>query len=244
MSSFWWCLPVAICKSYPDLLLRQEDPVRAMCLLVRLFVHILLSAAPFWSFCRYDLTVCRLQTTVLVTPISWRRELDVDVFCVNGAEHTPPHSPNNTARSRKTAAAKTTTAIVTTAKTMKTTMTVSAPCWPMLLAMALLLAANTASGFVPLGATLFAQRTQRCGTDITELFQHDSRTKGKKTTASATNFLLRDFETFDGEVIDPYKILKVRRKASVAEIKRAYRNLSRRYHPDAARQRDILPGKW
>ena len=57
-------------------------------------------------------------------------------------------------------------------------------------------------------------------------------------------FWLQDFETADGEVVNPYNVLKVSRTAETAQIKQSYRNLSRRYHPDAAMQRDILPGKW
>ena len=35
---------------------------------------------------------------------------------------------------------------------------------------------------------------------------------------------------------DPYSVLEVSRDASDDEIKKAYRNLSRKYHPDANNQ--------
>jgi len=58
-----------------------------------------------------------------------------------------------------------------------------------------------------------------------------------------SNFWLQDFETATGEVINPYDVLKIKRSAELSDIKKSYRNLSRRYHPDAAMRRDILPGK-
>ena len=58
------------------------------------------------------------------------------------------------------------------------------------------------------------------------------------------NSLLQEFTIHSGEVINPYQVLKVSRQADRAEIKRSYRNLSRRYHPDGnMHKRDILPGK-
>ena len=59
--------------------------------------------------------------------------------------------------------------------------------------------------------------------------------------------LLSEFVTASGEVVNPYQILKVPRTADQAEIKMAYRTLSRKYHPDGMLQRkdqDILPGRW
>ena len=59
-----------------------------------------------------------------------------------------------------------------------------------------------------------------------------------------TSFLLDEFRTANGEVVNPYKILKVSREADKFEIRQAYRKLSRRYHPDGVRHRSILPGNW
>jgi len=60
------------------------------------------------------------------------------------------------------------------------------------------------------------------------------------------NFLLDEYRLSNGEILDPYDILKVPRNADVSEIKNAYRALSKRYHPDGRMQRgissrDILP---
>ncbi len=60
------------------------------------------------------------------------------------------------------------------------------------------------------------------------------------------HFLLEEFRIHTGEVINPYKVLRVSRTAGPEDIKRSYRDLSRRYHPDGYRNRrnnDILPGK-
>jgi len=56
--------------------------------------------------------------------------------------------------------------------------------------------------------------------------------------------LLQEFKTHAGEVLNPYATLKVSRTAELSEIKTSYRNLSRRYHPDGMRHKDILPGSW
>lgn len=56
------------------------------------------------------------------------------------------------------------------------------------------------------------------------------------------SFLLQEFKTHSGEILNPYQTLKVSRTAEISEIKTSYRNLSRRYHPDVMRHKDILPG--
>jgi curved DNA-binding protein CbpA len=63
-----------------------------------------------------------------------------------------------------------------------------------------------------------------------------------RKAAEEDNFLLQEFKVANGERIHPYKILKINRSATRQEVKQAYRDLSRRYHPDGARHRDILPG--
>jgi hypothetical protein len=58
------------------------------------------------------------------------------------------------------------------------------------------------------------------------------------------HFLLDEFKTHSGEIIDPYQTLKVPREAERTEVRKAYITLSKRYHPDGSRHRDVLPGRW
>ena len=84
----------------------------------------------------------------------------------------------------------------------------------------------------------------------TQLYADDS-TKGKngktkfgqKTDSEVSRFLT-DFRTADGNVVDPYKMLRVSRTATKMEIKQSYRRLSRKLHPDMVAQSDVLPGRW
>lgn len=66
--------------------------------------------------------------------------------------------------------------------------------------------------------------------------------RDNKNNDTDSSFLLQEFKTHTGEIIDPYQILKVSRTADRFAIKRSYRDLSRRYHPDGVRHKDILPG--
>lgn len=59
-----------------------------------------------------------------------------------------------------------------------------------------------------------------------------------------SHFLLKKFSTASGEVINPYQVLQVSRNAERKEVRAAYIKLSKRYHPDGVRHRDILPGSW
>jgi hypothetical protein len=64
----------------------------------------------------------------------------------------------------------------------------------------------------------------------------------RTASTDEASFLLEEFKVANGELIHPYKVLKINRSASRQEVKQAYRDLSRRYHPDGARHRDLLPG--
>mmetsp|Transcript_9588 Transcript_9588/g.13586 ORF Transcript_9588/g.13586 Transcript_9588/m.13586 type:complete len:138 (-) Transcript_9588:884-1297(-) len=66
----------------------------------------------------------------------------------------------------------------------------------------------------------------------------------KNAGVYAESSLLDEFRTADGEIIEPYRTLKVGRGANKREIKTAYKKLAKKYHPDGARNLSILPGKW
>ena len=87
----------------------------------------------------------------------------------------------------------------------------------------------------------------RCCLDVIRLYAEENRGKysyGKRKFGESTeDRFLSDFQTADGTNIDPYKMLKLPRSASGAEIKQSYRRLSRQLHPDMVAQKDILPGK-
>ncbi|KAG7356171.1 heat shock protein 40 [Nitzschia inconspicua] len=57
------------------------------------------------------------------------------------------------------------------------------------------------------------------------------------------HFLLKKFVTSSGEIINPYNVLQVPRNSDRSDIKLSYKRLAKRYHPDGARNRTILPGK-
>lgn len=64
----------------------------------------------------------------------------------------------------------------------------------------------------------------------------------RSTKSDDEHFLLTEFKTASGEIINPYKVLKVARTSTREQIRKAYIDLSRRYHPDGMRHREILPG--
>jgi hypothetical protein len=71
-----------------------------------------------------------------------------------------------------------------------------------------------------------------------------SKTKFGEQATSVEERFLTDFRTADGELVDPYKLLNIKRSATKTEIKESYRRLSRKLHPDAVQQSNILPGRW
>eukprot|EP00979_Chaetoceros_neogracilis_P010609 scaffold2522_cov203-Chaetoceros_neogracile.AAC.3 len=83
----------------------------------------------------------------------------------------------------------------------------------------------------------------------------DSVTVGTRTSTNlnsfarqqegyGANYLLDDFRTAEGEVVNPYRVLEVTRAAEIGDIKQQYRKMSKMYHPDVVRHKDVFPGKW
>ena len=83
-------------------------------------------------------------------------------------------------------------------------------------------------------------------------FQQQTKSPRSQTTqirysngnSDNSNYLLDEFRTADGEIVNPYRVLKVGRHADRKEIRQSYRSLSKKYHPDGARFREVLPGSW
>jgi DnaJ-class molecular chaperone len=65
---------------------------------------------------------------------------------------------------------------------------------------------------------------------------------GGKASKLQKSKLMGIFSTYSGEVLNPYVVLKVDRGCDISEIKRSYRELSKRYHPDGVRHKELLPG--
>lgn len=83
-----------------------------------------------------------------------------------------------------------------------------------------------------------AQLTISRGTAVALFPKQNSHHDVKSTT---NDKLFNQFQTSKGEVLNPYKILEISRSASREEVKKAYYNLSRIYHPDSLHHRRVLP---
>jgi DnaJ-class molecular chaperone len=93
---------------------------------------------------------------------------------------------------------------------------------------------GVAKGF-QLGVDVTAKRTTTRSNNVLSKL-HASSSPG--------NYLLDEFKTASGELVDPYKILKISRDAERTEIRQQYLTFSKKYHPDGAKHRDVLPGNW
>jgi hypothetical protein len=100
--------------------------------------------------------------------------------------------------------------------------------------------------YFPLSSRSVPSSTQLCSSSSSS--SNDSsrgkngKTKfGQRTVSEASRFL-SDFRSANGEIIDPYKSLRVPRGATPDDIKTSYRKLSRKLHPDAVSKSRILPG--
>jgi hypothetical protein len=100
--------------------------------------------------------------------------------------------------------------------------------------------------YFPLSPRSVPSSTQLCGSS-SDSSNDSSRGKngktkfGQRTVTEASRFLA-DFRRSNGEIIDPYKSLRVPRSATLDDIKTSYRKLSRKLHPDAVSKSRILPG--
>lgn len=108
----------------------------------------------------------------------------------------------------------------------------------------LAIAITTVNSFTPINRryALATTRTQ-IYLDNSNGNNSSSKTKFGEQATSVEERFLTDFRTADGELVDPYKLLNIKRSASKTEIKESYRRLSRKLHPDAV-QSNILPGRW
>ena len=86
------------------------------------------------------------------------------------------------------------------------------------------------------------QSTQLFSSNDTTNNGRNGKTKFGQRTATEASRFLADFRAANGEIIDPYRTLKLERSATLDDIKTRYRKLSRKLHPDAVSKTRILPG--
>jgi len=107
----------------------------------------------------------------------------------------------------------------------------------------LILLVVAANGFsFPLSPRSLPSSTQLFSSEDPTSKGKNGKTKFGQRTATEASRFLADFRAANGEIIDPYRTLKLPRSATLDDIKTRYRKLSRKLHPDAVSKTRILPG--
>lgn len=83
--------------------------------------------------------------------------------------------------------------------------------------------------------------TQLCSSDAESRGKNGKTKWGQRTETEISRFL-SDFRTASGDIVDPYRSLRVPRSATMEDIKSSYKKLSRKLHPDMVGKSQILPG--
>jgi DnaJ-class molecular chaperone len=87
-------------------------------------------------------------------------------------------------------------------------------------------------------------RSTRRRANVSQRYVASTDNAQNRKNQDDSHFLLKKFSTASGEILNPYQVLQVSRNADRKEVRAAYIKLSKRYHPDGVRHRDILPGSW
>eukprot|EP00537_Pseudo-nitzschia_pungens_P001222 CAMPEP_0172370886 /NCGR_PEP_ID=MMETSP1060-20121228/40182_1 /TAXON_ID=37318 /ORGANISM="Pseudo-nitzschia pungens, Strain cf. cingulata" /LENGTH=206 /DNA_ID=CAMNT_0013096329 /DNA_START=43 /DNA_END=663 /DNA_ORIENTATION=- len=111
-----------------------------------------------------------------------------------------------------------------------------------LLYLVALLSVGTTDGFQTFSRVTRPPSLLAKGKEILSTRLHFAARVESSEKAEETSFLMKPFATASGEIVNPYRVLKVPRSAERKQIREAYRKLSKRYHPDIVRHKEILPG--
>lgn len=95
-----------------------------------------------------------------------------------------------------------------------------------------------------LAASMTATANAFCSAPQIMITRAPTRLSASNVDLDGKEYWLEEFKTADGEILNPYSVLKVKREADISQIKNAYREMSKRFHPDKQRFRDIMPGSW
>lgn len=121
----------------------------------------------------------------------------------------------------------------------------SAKAFPLLLLVevAVSLTGNVDAFSLPLSHLSAPSSTQLFSSSEPTTKGKNGKTKFGQRTATEASRFLADFKTANGDIIDPYRALKLPRSATLDDIKTRYRKLSRKLHPDAVGKSGVLPGR-